>query len=320
MGSPLATTLLLTNSLDYCADLLVDGVGSEHVFRYNSDLWQDYKLVVTGTHFEIENPTGKSIRDSDIVKVYRRSFQRSSTLFPYRAMSAQDRYVEEEVWTAWNDIVNMLWHDGKVVLIQPLITMRLGKLQQLRLARAYFEMPSFKFIVNAAEALQRGRESVAKSFSFKFDTGVGFYARKVCESDLDPLHPWFLTDYVEAEQDVTVVAVRDELFAFSLDRFVFVQNTIDWRLASGEYAQRNWRKVNIPARLSESIFAFMADAAAHYARIDFLKAGDRYIFLEANFTGEWAWLDPDGTNGLMAKVIREIHPLTPRVSCPMPRW
>ena len=32
-------TLLITNSIDYLADLLVARLGSERVFRYNTDLW-----------------------------------------------------------------------------------------------------------------------------------------------------------------------------------------------------------------------------------------------------------------------------------------
>ena len=64
--------------------------------------------------------------------------------------------------------------------------------------------------------------------------------------------------------------------------------------------------------MAEGIFAFMSEAGAHYARLDFLLAGDRYVFLEANFTGEWGWLDQDGKFGLRDKTLagdRPPHPL-----------
>ena len=37
-------TLLITNSIDYLADLLVSKLGVDNVFRYNTDLWQQYRL------------------------------------------------------------------------------------------------------------------------------------------------------------------------------------------------------------------------------------------------------------------------------------
>ena len=313
-------TLLLTNSVDYVSDLVVTNLGTERVFRYNSDLWQDYKLRVTEDEIELENAAGRHITDADVAKVYRRSNARGSVLFPDRPMSAEDLYLEEEIWSAWNDVVNILWAAGKVVLVQPYASMRLGKLQQLRMARRYFTVTPSRFLINCPEALRSGVESVVKSFNFKYELGIGFYSQKVREDQLDPQCAWFLTDFVDAAWDVTVVVVRDRLFAFSLDRRPFLDQTIDWRLAPAEYAHRQWAPIELPPAVAEGIFAFMKEAGGHYARLDFLLAGNRYVFLEANFTGEWGWLDQDGKHGLRDKILFEIDPRTPCVSCPRLQW
>jgi hypothetical protein len=313
-------TLLLTNSIDYVADVIVQRLGSDNIFRYNSDLWRDYKVRVTESSFELENPTGRKVREADVAKVYRRSTARASTLFPDRQITADERYAEEEVWSAWTDIVDMFWAQGKVVLVQPYAALRLGKLQQLREARKYFETTPYRFLIGAAEAFHAGHKSVVKSFSFKFEPGIGFYSQTVVETDLDPSYPWFLTDFVDADHDVTIAVVRDELFAFALDRSAFIASTIDWRLAPLEYAHKEWKQIDLPSALRGSIFKFMAECGAHYARLDFLRAGNRYVFLEANFTGEWAWLDPHGVNGLLPKILYEIDPRTPCVSVPRIRW
>jgi hypothetical protein len=313
-------TLLLTNSIDYVADLLVERLGTKQIFRYNSDLWHDYRLCVNESTIEIENPTGRLVTDRDIVKVYRRSTARASTLFPDRPMTPDARFAEEEVWTAWNDIVNIFWAQGKVVLVQPYASMRVGKLQQLRAASRYFRTTPFRFVVGAPRWLRAGVVSVVKSFSFKFEPGVGFYSRRVTESDLDPRYPWFLTDYVEAAADVTVAVVRDAIFAFALERAEFVGDTIDWRLAPSEYAHHAWKPIRAPATLQDAVGRFMRDAGAHYARLDFLETEGDYVFLEANFTGEWAWLDPHGEHGLLAKIADEIDPRTPCVGVPRIGW
>ena len=162
--------------------------------------------------------------------------------------------------------------------------------------------------------------TVCKSFNFKYADGIGFYSSKVEEGDLDPAQPWFLSDFVDATHDVTIAVVRDQLFAFELDRSVFIDQTIDWRQSPVRHAHRGWKRVDIPAALQKGIFGFMAEAGQHYARIDFLRRDDRYTFLEANYNGEWGWLDPDATEGLMAKIVYEIDPDTPCVGCPRLRW
>ena len=313
-------TLLFTNSIDYVADLLVKNLGSEQVFRYNTDLWQDYKLLVSDRTIEIEDPIGRRVTEADIVKVFRRSSMRASNIFPATKLTDAERYDEEEVWMALSDILNIFWEQGKVVLNQPLATTRSCKMQQLRVAAQYFDVTPFRFVVGAAEHLRPGGQAVAKSFTFKFADGSGFYARKVDEGSLDPAHPWFLTDFVEADEDVTVALVRDELFAYALAREPFLEQTIDWRKAPSSHAHRGWKPVKIPPALSQAIFAFAADIGIHYARLDFLRKDSRYTFLEANYAGEWGWLDPDNQNGLMAKILYEIDPRTPLVGCPRPQW
>lgn len=245
---------------------------------------------------------------------------RGSVLFPQTKLNDLEHYAEEEVFVAWADILNIFWEQGKVVLSQPLATLRSGKLQQLRIAPKYFEVPPYSFLFNRGERLRPGKTSVCKSFNFKYADGIGFYSQAVDEGSLDPAQPWFLTDYVQATYDVTVAVVRDQLFAFELDRSVFIGETIDWRRAPVEYAHRSWKKVGLPAPLEASIFGFMAEAGQHFARLDFLREDSSYVFLEANYNGEWGWLDPYSTEGLMAKIVHEIDPDTPLVSVPRPNW
>ena len=72
--------------------------------------------------------------------------------------------------------------------------------------------------------------------------------------------------------------------------------------------------------MAEGIFAFMKEAGGHYARLDFLLAGNRYVFLEANFTGEWGWLDQDGKHGLRDKILFEDRPADPVRELPALQW
>ena len=64
----------------------------------------------------------------------------------------------------------------------------------------------------------------------------------------------------------------------------------------------------------------MRRIGVHFARIDFLRRriDGAYVFLEVNLNGEWGWLDPDGNEGLLGKILHEIDPATPCVPCPIP--
>lgn len=313
-------TLLLTRSADSVSDVLVTKLGTEQVFRYNSDLWQEYKLRVTGQTIELENAAGRSVTDADVVKVYRRPSAPPAAFQSNPSWSDEERYIAQEVWTAWNDLVSLFWAAGKLVLVQPYASGRPGKLQQLRVASRYFTVTPFSFLINRADALRPGVESVAKSFTFNYGANDGFYSRKVREDQLDPTCPWFLTDLIKAHWDVTVAVVRDRLFAFALDRDAFLETAIDWRQAPEDHARGGWNPIDLPPSIASGIFAFMRDAGAHYARLDFLREGNNYVFLEANFTGEWGWLDPEGHHGLREKILHEIDPRTPRISCPRIEW
>lgn len=312
-------TLLISNSIDYVADLLVKGIGVDRVFRYNTDMWKDYRLAVTAGSIEIEDPTGRKVSGLNIAKVFRRSAMRASNLFPRQKFSDAERYAEEEMFVVWADMMAIFGDAGKVVLSAPFVQQRTGKLRQLRVAAEYFEVTPHHFLYQRPDLLRFAQTSVVKSFTFKFADGIGFYSRAVPESDLDPGEPWFLTDLIDADQDMTVAVVRDELFAFTLERDHFLADTIDWRQAPAGHAHRGWKRIQLPEDFAARIHAFIARLHVHFARIDFLRrrSDGAYVFLEANLNGEWGWLDPDGKEGLLGKILYEIDPATPCVPCPV---
>ena len=214
-------TLLLTNSVDYVSDLVVTNLGTEHVFRYNSDLWQDYKLRVTEDEIELENAAGRRITDADVAKVYRR-IQR-----PRLGALSRSPHVGRGPLPGRGDLVGVE-RRGE----HPLGGRQSGAGAALRLDAAgqasaashgppLLHRHPFTLPHQLPGGLRSGVESVVKSFNFKYQLGIGFYSQKVREDQLDPQCAWFLTDFVDAAWDVTVVVVRDRLFAFSLDRRPF---------------------------------------------------------------------------------------------------
>lgn len=307
-----SVTLLYTNSFDGTADLVVKELQQKNVFRLNFDLWADYTLYVDSRGFRIQNPAGQVVTESDIKKVYWRKPIPKREIFPESASSAEDTYMEEELWYAMRDIMNLLWGQGKVVLVEPFAEHRIGKLVQMRAAKKSFTVPDWKFVRGSKEDLIAGKESVVKSLTLKRVASKSvIYATKVQEQRLDPDAPWLIQDYVDAAADVTVAYVRGEVFAFELAR-TFTKRTIDWREVSLDPAAPRWSPHRLPPSLIIAIQEYMNRLSLDYGRLDLLRRRTgEYLFLEVNPHGEWGWLDPKGEFGLLKAIIREVSPRTP---------
>jgi hypothetical protein len=218
--------------------------------------------------------------------------------------------------------VNLLWADGKVVLVEPYADLRVGKFVQLRAASRYFDVPSYQFRLGFPSRFKKSKQVIVKSLTFepasrgKEGCESVLFASKVSDDDLSPSSPWMVQEYVKADSDITVAVVRDELFAFELDRHEFPDGVVDWRELPSESTTNNWQLHRLPVQIEKGLFQLMDDLELHFARIDFLLSKGRYYFLELNPNGHWAWLDAEDRHGLLDKVSREISPNTERHSIP----
>ena len=314
-------TFIYTNSLDLTADLLISRLGSEHIFRFNIDLWRDYQIKVDADGLFIQNPAGRSVHQSEIAKFYWRRPHTTARLYPQREIPKEICYIEEEISYALRDTLNLLWADGKVVLTEPMADSRIGKLVQLSLARKYFTVPDYRFVLGSADFLTETSAAViVKSLSSeRVNREKTLFTTQVNQQELDPQTPWFIQEYVPASHDITVVYIRGDLFAFELDRSPFVGQTADWREVAPEIAVDGWQPHQLPSELQDAIQGFMHDLGLHYGRLDLLLTTEGYRFLEVNANGEWAWLDFDNRHGLLERMANELSPLTPCHPIPINR-
>lgn len=307
--------LIYTTSYDTTVDLLLHHLGPEACFRYNFDLWRDYRLEIRPGDFRIEDPTGRSIDRARTHKVLYRKPQVTRDLDPQAEISAEDAYSEEELWYALRDLMNLLWADGKLVLVEPRADMRVGKFVQAEAAQRHFPVPEYRFVCGRSGASLGACKAVVKSLTFESVAGRAeqrvIYTTPVRAEELSTAHPWMMQEYVQALSDVTVVFVRDRLFAFELDRTPFLDRAVDWRELPTDATATMWRPHALPRTVEEAIFAFMRDLRLHFGRLDFLFDGTRYVFLEVNPNGQWGWLDAEGRHGLLAKIIEEVSPSMP---------
>jgi hypothetical protein len=291
--------LIVTNSYDATTDILLGRLGDSSVFRLNFDQITKYNIRFDAGGFCLSDPTGRTFSSRTVSKAYWRK--------PFNGGNE-----EEQVWTKYADaemryvlteLVNLLWADQKLVLVEPFAERRTGKLLQLRHAQEFFSVPAYEVVLNN---VPRFDSAVVKSLSNEPVGEKVLFTTQIRTDDLDLQYPWFVEEYVAGTHDVTVVFVRQELFAFSLERD-FLKTTIDWRECISP--EQKWVRHSLPESLRASIIRYMETLKLDYGRLDFLLDEQQcYWFCEVNSNGQFAWLDLNGEQGLLDAIVREISP------------
>ncbi len=318
-GDPV--TFLYTNSYDGWADLLVDRLGGDRVFRFNLDLWREHAISIDPVGFRFTNRAGRAVTAAQVAKFLWRRPRTNQQLFPEKDFPREQVYEDGELAYAMRELWNRMYYAGKAVLIDPCSDQLSGKLIQIQIAKRYFSVPEWK-MVSGIQMTPGSSAMVVKSLtSRRVEARTTLYTSRVAEDELALSSPWFIQECIEADRDVTVVFIRGSLFAFEFRRDFLPQGVVDWRLAveRDPALAGKWTVHALPSPLERGIRDFMQDMALHYGRLDFLLAGDRYWFLEVNPNGEWGWLDPHGKAGILDALVKELSPDTPCHPLPNPR-
>ena len=292
--------LIITNSYDVTTDLLLDKLQGQPVFRFNCDQITRYQIRVDQHGFTISDPTGRTVSSDSVKKVYWRKPFNATSL----GQEVWTKYVEAEVRYMLSELVNLLWSEQEMVLVEPFAERRTGMLLQLRHARTLFHVADYEFALNR---ISERSPAVVKSLSSELIDEKVMYTTQVSPEELDSRFPWFIQQLVQADKDVTVVFVRGQLFAFSLERD-FLDRSVDWRRFSRP--EQKWQAHSLPATMQEAIRVYMRTLRLDYGRLDFLldAHNDRYWFCEVNPNGQFAWLDLDNEHGVLDAIVREISP------------
>jgi D-alanine-D-alanine ligase-like ATP-grasp enzyme len=136
------------------------------------------------------------------------------------------------------------------------------------------------------------------------------YTTRVDQNRLDFANPWFIQEWVEAEYDVTVLIVGNDIYPFQRKRTS--GQTVDWRKEQNYSSKvREW----LPAQLSQleikQLRAFVASESLNWGRIDLLRSYEgELVFLELNANGQFGFLDPLNELGLLSNVAKHLskHP------------
>lgn len=288
--------LLLSNSIDGTADVIV-GLCAERaqpVFRFNINLWAQYRFAWTHDGFAFHDPAGRTVASDAITAcLWRRPSLRDTP--EWEGGSPDDRAATEaELHTLVREMADWARARGLLRLIEPAGPRRVGRLAQMRVAREFFAVPEW----SAGWGIRwpSGRRMVKRLTT----EGVGkagdrfIYVQSVEADRLSPDWPWLLQEAAPGSRDATVLYVRGRCFGFEMAETRSDLDVEDWRIRNDSYHDR-WRPWDLPPDLAPRICEYMGRLGLHFGRLDFIVGDDGVWFLEVNPNGQFGWLDdPDG--------------------------
>lgn len=276
--------LLFTGSIDGTSNLLIRELG-HHVFRFNFDLYKDYKLEFTPDYWEISNPAGHRINSNTV----------TSALWwkPFNFyLVDEEPFIVEEVKYIFRELYHWCRLKGLAKGNSPDFHHRMGKMNILNIASRYFKTPNTLITLGLAGTYHLANNAiVAKSLTSGLTTtNKALFTTAVEVDTLHPDFPWFLQEKIVSDADITIFLCGNKQFAFSRSRANL--KGLDWRKEINfDVNQKEWFLFELTDAQSQSVQAFAHALEVDWGRLDLMRFDDELVFLEFNANGQWVFLD-----------------------------
>ncbi len=113
--------------------------------------------------------------------------------------------------------------------------------------------------------------------------------------------PIYLQEKIDAEYDVRITVVGDEVFPVAIRKVDSDQ--VDWRRPN---IKKEYLLTDIPTELKSACKQITRRLGLKFSAIDLMKRGDEYVFLEINPAGEWVWLEVELGIPISQHIIKEL--------------
>lgn len=307
--------LLLADSQDATADMIVDGLG-DRVVRVNNDRHADHEIQINQLGFSIRDSFGREVNDRNLKTLILRKFRR-------KPLSASDEevYAFREHTRGLESLLDWItWASPEKVPINPFHMAKVSKFNMSVVALKYFNVPSWAFSNKPSDsglksAVLKNLCGMPFTDALKFEDAPKFiYVQPVETDELADGWPWYLQEKVDARLDVTIAYIGGKTFGLKLNRSSF--EGMDWRKHIGTGAGDLWELVQVPGWLHEKIDLYMKEMGLDYGRLDFLASDHELTdiqFLEVNPHGQWGWMDLQKDNGIYAAMMDFLTNPRPRI-------
>lgn len=298
--------LVITNKGDITSDIIIKKLDllNVDVFRLNTeDVCSSVSTGMKINNFGFEGKFRTPSRVLDFSKISSVYYRRPLMPEP----KCEDLGVKEFVVAEITTYLNWLWHSlGDVYWMSPLTSIRRAdsKISQLRVAPIFgLEIPD-TIITNIPEEVttfykkHSGRivnKVLAKGFVDIEGETRAIYTNLVDTEMLSlvdscKMVPCVFQEYIQKKIEIRATVVRDEVFAAEIHSQTSERTKHDWRRYDLENTIH--RSHQLPEKVRTACIGITKHYGLEFGAIDLvLTPDDRYIFLEINPNGQWAWIE-----------------------------
>ena len=292
-----------TCSQDSTADLVINELDGDSVFRFNIDKHEDFAWDFHRDGFHImDKSSRKEITEKTLTSFYLRK-PMYFDLIDVPKYGCVENWRREET----NDLFQDFYREcqsRKLVALVDSPSNKYGKLRQLLTARKHFHVAPWHFFHGELpEELKHGRWVVKSMTQTPIGKGKVFFVKEADPSTLDLDYPWFVQERIDGEEEVTVVYIDGKTYAANAPRNSF----------GGEDSRKSlmenptsWPRCSLSSSDERAIKGFMDETGYRFGRFDFIRKDGELWFLELNPNGQWAWLDEKNEHGLVSLVADAI--------------
>jgi hypothetical protein len=290
--------LLLTGSSDGTADRIVQH-SELPVFRFNLDLFSEYKVIHNVGNWSITNQAGLTITSETATRV-----------FWWKAFSYGldlDSFLLEELRYFFRELYSWFGYRDAIIGNPPNTENLIGKLRQLEIASKYFSTTETHLHIGVPFEESAGKKFVVKSLTSGLTvSNKAMFTQEVDLSKLDPKLLWYAQELIVSDFDVTVLVFGNNLRGFARGREEL--EGLDWRAEQFTNASR-WVPYDLEDSIKAKLLSFCEELGVEWGRIDLMKRvnSDELLFLEMNMNGQWVFLDFENQYGLVNEVVEYLE-------------
>lgn len=298
--------LIVSTEFDPHADIIINQLHKRRIpfVRFNTE---DFPLRASLTILfegilhaeELSFPNNPQIRGSDITAVwYRRPapFEFPSGFSPAAHIFAE-RETRATIQGLWQ-LLDCLWvnhpESNRIAEL---------KLKQLKIASQLgFEIPK-TLITNDPEEARKFFKSCSGNIVIKCLTGglvtdnfdsTAIYTNVVGERDMEYVDnirytPTLFQEYVPKDIELRITVVGKKVFAAEIHSQTREKTLVDWRRDALNLPHKEHQ---LPKEIEKKCIALVNFFSLHFGAIDMILTPEgRYVFLEINPNGQWAWVE-----------------------------
>lgn len=316
------TLLIISNKKDITTDLVIKKltIKGHSFFRFNTEDFSSYEANISLS--DISKSFIKSAnKDLNFDSVYSIWYRRPKLpTFDNNILSIENkqfaqREVSSYLFNLWAILGNKKWVNDPFSLykaerkaFQLLIAQKVKlNIPQTIITNSFQEFNKFisknekRVIVKPISHGGYGKNNEFAIFTTDLEKSEYTYSEQDIETS-----PFILQSKVKKKFDIRVTVFGDKIFAHKIVIKNVDNANIDWRVYNP--LNLNYKRIKLPGDIELKIFKFMSLMKLSYGAFDFIIDNKgKWIFIEINPSGQFAWLEIATEDKLIDELINLLY-------------